>query len=192
MRTRGNDGTASRLVMAAQPDPLPPWSRVLVAIDLPEPGSKHWAALESGELALDGPTQRAINLGLSLAQGRSVRLLHAPSSIADAIAFAGTEGFVAPVEPLDVMDARMTRRAEALLRTLADRYHPGESLDARAVCGRPRDVIEHEAKEWHANVIVLCTSGHGRVSRFFLGSTADAVIRRAPCPVLVIPAEVGP
>ena len=180
------------VVMAADASNLPPWSRVLVPIDLPEPGSKRWTALESGELALDGSSQRAINLALGLVRDGAVRLLHAPASIADAIAFAGTEGFVAPAEPLDVMDARVTRRAEALLQILADRYHPDDNLEVKAVCGRPKDVIEHEAKEWHANAIVLCTSGHGRVSRFFLGSTADAVIRRAECPVLVVPSDMGP
>jgi nucleotide-binding universal stress UspA family protein len=34
----------------------------------------------------------------------------------------------------------------------------------------------------------MASSGRSRVARFFVGSTADRVIREANCPVLVIPA----
>ena len=40
-----------------------------------------------------------------------------------------------------------------------------------------------------ADLIVMAASGRSRVARFFVGSTADRVIREAPCPVLVIPAR---
>ena len=36
------------------------------------------------------------------------------------------------------------------------------------------------------DAIVLAVSGHGPLRRAALGSTADKVIRRAPCPVIVV------
>jgi hypothetical protein len=38
---------------------------------------------------------------------------------------------------------------------------------------------------------VLAASGRSRVARFFVGSTADRIIREASCPVLVVPAQPG-
>ena len=42
------------------------------------------------------------------------------------------------------------------------------------------------------DLIVLAASGRSRVARFFVGSTADRIIREASCPVLVVPAQVSP
>ena len=44
-----------------------------------------------------------------------------------------------------------------------------------------------EATKFDADLIVLPASARSTVARFFLGSTADRVIRQAPCPVLVVP-----
>jgi Ala-tRNA(Pro) deacylase len=42
------------------------------------------------------------------------------------------------------------------------------------------------AHDWGADLIVIGTHGRGRFSSFILGSTAEAVIRRATCPVLTV------
>ena len=36
------------------------------------------------------------------------------------------------------------------------------------------------------DLIVLATSGRGRVARLMMGSVADMIVRSAPCPVLTI------
>jgi nucleotide-binding universal stress UspA family protein len=38
----------------------------------------------------------------------------------------------------------------------------------------------------HAALIVMATHGHGGVRRAWLGSVADSLVRRAPCPVLLV------
>jgi nucleotide-binding universal stress UspA family protein len=43
------------------------------------------------------------------------------------------------------------------------------------------------AHEWRAALIVLGTHGRSGVTRLLLGSTAEAVLRHAPCPVVVVP-----
>ncbi len=56
--------------------------------------------------------------------------------------------------------------------------------------GNPRrrigDVINGEAKRWRANLVVLGTHGRRGLNRLALGSVAEAVIRLAKRPVLVI------
>jgi nucleotide-binding universal stress UspA family protein len=45
------------------------------------------------------------------------------------------------------------------------------------------------AKEWPADVIVIGSHGRAGVTRVLLGSVAEAVMRHAPCPVLVVRPE---
>ena len=54
------------------------------------------------------------------------------------------------------------------------------------VVGKPAAEIVKAAKEWPADVIVIGSHGRGGVSRVLLGSVAEAVMRHATCPVLVV------
>ena len=51
--------------------------------------------------------------------------------------------------------------------------------------GRPFEEICRVAREIDADLIALATRGHGGLKRVVLGSTAERVIRYAPCPVLI-------
>ena len=53
--------------------------------------------------------------------------------------------------------------------------------------GTPGAEIRAAASEWGADLIVLGTHGRGGIKRLLLGSTAESVLRHAPCPVLVVP-----
>jgi nucleotide-binding universal stress UspA family protein len=59
---------------------------------------------------------------------------------------------------------------------------PGEDIAQRIVA---------TASGWHADVIVMGTHGRRGVSRLMLGSVAERVLRRARCPVLLVPASVA-
>ena len=52
--------------------------------------------------------------------------------------------------------------------------------------GRPYEEIVRLAREIDADLIVLATRGHSGLKRLLLGSTAERVVRSAPCPVLVV------
>jgi nucleotide-binding universal stress UspA family protein len=52
--------------------------------------------------------------------------------------------------------------------------------------GRPHEQIVKLAREIHADLIALSTRGHSGLKRLLLGSTAERVVRSAPCPVLVV------
>jgi nucleotide-binding universal stress UspA family protein len=52
--------------------------------------------------------------------------------------------------------------------------------------GAPATEIVKAAREWPADVIVIGSHGRTGVPRAILGSVAEAVVRHAPCPVLVV------
>ena len=52
--------------------------------------------------------------------------------------------------------------------------------------GNPYEVIIETAKLLAADLIIIPTHGHGGLRQFLLGSTAERVVRHAPCPVLTV------
>lgn len=55
--------------------------------------------------------------------------------------------------------------------------------------GAPATEIVKAAREWPADLIVVGSHGRGIVGRALIGSVADAVLRHAPCPVLMVRAK---
>jgi nucleotide-binding universal stress UspA family protein len=55
--------------------------------------------------------------------------------------------------------------------------------------GSPQTEIVKAAKDWPADLIVIGSHGRGGIERALLGSVAEGVMRRAPCPVLVVRAK---
>ena len=57
-----------------------------------------------------------------------------------------------------------------------------------ARAGDPVDEIVATAVAWPADLIVTTTQGHAGVLDALRGSTTERILRRAPCPVLAVPA----
>lgn len=85
--------------------------------------------------------------------------------------------------------ATLKREGQSFLATAAQRTR--EPLAWQFLReGKPADQILAAAREWEADVIVVGTHGRSGVSRVVLGSTAESVVRHAPCPVLVVKPRV--
>jgi len=52
--------------------------------------------------------------------------------------------------------------------------------------GKPFMEIIETAKEVDSDIIIMATHGHTGVEHLLFGSTAEKVVRKAPCPVLTI------
>lgn len=59
---------------------------------------------------------------------------------------------------------------------------------AELLTGEPEVEIVRRAAELHPGILTVGLSIHGRLWELIIGSTGEAIIERAPCPVLVIPA----
>lgn len=69
---------------------------------------------------------------------------------------------------------------------------PTLPLERRFLEGSPVAEILREARQTPADLIVMGTHGWGGLSRLFMGSVAEGVLRKAPCPVMTVktPAQV--
>lgn len=56
--------------------------------------------------------------------------------------------------------------------------------------GDPAEEILRVARQQHGGAVVICAHSHGRRERFFLGSVASQLLRRAQAPILIIPPHI--
>jgi universal stress protein A len=63
---------------------------------------------------------------------------------------------------------------------------PSVHCEYRVETGDPIAAILHVAKQEACDMIVMATHGRQGLSRFFMGSIAEEVVRRASCPVLTV------
>jgi nucleotide-binding universal stress UspA family protein len=65
----------------------------------------------------------------------------------------------------------------------------GWKSNTDVILGNPRRAISGYAAGWEADLLLVGSHGHGNMARFFLGSTARAALRRAPCSVEIVRAR---
>ncbi len=82
---------------------------------------------------------------------------------------------------------RMRKEGEDALDYVVTRAREkGASLTTRIVRGYPADEIIKAAKDEGVDLIVVGSLGRTGIERMLLGSVSEAVVRHAPCPVLVV------
>jgi nucleotide-binding universal stress UspA family protein len=129
-------------------------------------------------------SERVINRAIELARGTSARLvlLHvvAPMPVIGrklALTMTGAELAVAA-------EKEAAAELVKLQRSLRDR---GVTAHAVHVCGDPRKCIIEQAERLTADYIVIGSHGHSAFYDLLIGSTASGVLKRASCPVVIVP-----
>ncbi len=81
----------------------------------------------------------------------------------------------------------LNERAREELENLA-KAEIGDSLEYEVITktGKPFAEINETASEIDADLIIIATHGHTGVEHLLFGSTAEKVVRKAPCPVLTL------
>jgi nucleotide-binding universal stress UspA family protein len=74
---------------------------------------------------------------------------------------------------------------QAKLRELEGQAHRTR-VESQAMVGDPVEMILRAAQETASDVIVMGTHGRTALARLLLGSVAEAVLRKSPCPVLTV------
>ncbi|BFU94407.1 MAG: universal stress protein [Nitrospira sp.] len=88
---------------------------------------------------------------------------------------------------LEQMQKEGERQLAAIEQQLT---HSGlTGVEVRQMVGIPSEQIKKAAQDIGAEVVVVGTSGRTALDMILLGSTAERVIKDAPCPVLAIPAR---
>jgi nucleotide-binding universal stress UspA family protein len=76
-------------------------------------------------------------------------------------------------------EKRMSNFRDAHLKAL-------DGVSTQVLVGRPAEEIVRYARERNAAMIIMTTHGYSGVKHVLLGSTTEAVLRHASCPVLSI------
>jgi universal stress protein A len=124
-------------------------------------------------------SQKALDYAVPFAKqfGAKITLLHAiepPPYRRDLTYLPMGERF--PIAPL-----------KKELDTLAKKTIEPELLnDVIVQLGAPFEVITNVARDAKADLIIITTHGHTGLRHVFMGSTAERVVRHAPCPVFVV------
>jgi nucleotide-binding universal stress UspA family protein len=89
--------------------------------------------------------------------------------------------------PPRAMSSTERQQLMAQMRALvAPAREAGVVVEVKLLEGGPAPAIELEAQERDVDLIVMGTHGRHGLERLLLGSVAESVVRRAPCPVLTV------
>ena len=132
-------------------------------------------------------SETALAYGRALARtfNATLHVMHVVDNIAARIAYADMS-FVGTAPP--ELQADMERAARAQLEAFVTETDRRElcAITQLKVSNSTATTITDYAREAGIDVIVVGATGRGAVDRMLMGSVADKVIRRAPCPVLAV------
>lgn len=113
--------------------------------------------------------------------GAKLYLLHVVHDIADA------SGLYVPHISVNEMYRELEESARKQLENFgAELRQDIKDVEYAVLRGVPYEEILRFAREKEINIIVIGTRGRKGLDRFLFGSTAEKVVRYAPCPVLTV------
>jgi nucleotide-binding universal stress UspA family protein len=141
---------------------------------------------------LDGSSfaEHALPFAANIARRSSATLHIVQAHVPVASLYSGSE-LVADVN----LDTTIREQETAYLDGVAKRLTESVPIPvSRAlVDGLVADALHEQALTTAADLVVIATHGRGSFSRFWLGSVANALVRRLPMPVLLVrPREEAP
>ena len=127
-------------------------------------------------------SSRAFDTALDLAHDSDARITlfhvhHMPASVFPDV--------ILPIAP------ELMRNVEHSVDLVLDKWRDraraaGIEADVKTTFGATHDEICRTADELGVDLIVIGTHGRGGLSHALLGSVAEKVVRKAPCPVLTV------
>jgi universal stress protein A len=133
------------------------------------------------------PSYRALRTADELARryGAELHVLHVvpPVPLVELPPGSGTVAFDVKKYESELLESY----SKTLDTTIAANVKPDLKVLSHLEMGDPAHEIVELAEKIKPDVIVIATHGRTGLRRFFFGSVAEAVVRRAPCAVLSIP-----
>ncbi|MFZ4861645.1 universal stress protein [Sphingobacterium sp. Mn56C] len=94
-----------------------------------------------------------------------------------------------PIVVPEVSEIQLSSAQEYLDR-LAPNFASAKEIFTFTRIGSIREEILQVAQEWSTDLLILGTNGKTGFEHFLSGSVSESVIRKAHCPVLVIPSKM--
>ena len=137
-------------------------------------------------IAIDGSTfaAHAADAGTDLAAQLGAEVAFVAVVDTSAVPYVADSG-ISAAEWLNMLN----RDAKTLLNAFASRRATTPPSLQFLEEGKPATKVIDAARNWPADLIVMGTHGRNAVANVLLGSVAQAVLRHAPCPVMVIRAQ---
>lgn len=140
---------------------------------------------ETAEKALPHAEALAGAFHSTIALVRAV--VSAETLLAQSAAGAGSVGDMStPLDPTPIIEADHAAAAEYLAGISARLQKQGLTVTTDVPEGDAAEVIVERAAALGVSLIVMTSHGRSGLGRLVFGSTADAVLRHAACPLLVI------
>ncbi|MBI4746466.1 MAG: universal stress protein [Deltaproteobacteria bacterium] len=120
-------------------------------------------------------------VGLAQKLGARLYLLHVIHELID------TTGFYIPNISLDQLQKDLEKGAEEMMgKFCGEKLGDFKDYESMNIIGLPHIEILSMARDKGMDMIVMGTHGRTGIDRVLFGSTAEKVIKKAPCPVLTV------
>lgn len=150
---------------------------------------------------LSDATQNMVQEVKKLASGLSSKiwLLHVVEPKQDFIASVDLEPGFGGLEPCyvdygpdpkttrDKISLKFKKEHKALHQAAGKLQRSGIEARALLIQGSVIEVILRESRKLGIEMIIVGSHGHGAVYNLVIGSVSEGLLKRSPCPVLVIP-----
>jgi nucleotide-binding universal stress UspA family protein len=96
------------------------------------------------------------------------------------------EEFISEQANYQFIEQVIQRSAEQMESSYVQRMGDYRNVQIRVLSGHPASEILNFIEQEHLDLVVMGTHGFTGLAHFFLGSTAEKVVRRANCSVLTV------
>lgn len=136
-------------------------------------------------------TQRVLAAAAALARSHAATLCIVHAIDETILAHSNVESLA--LTPIGQVESQLRRDAQAFLEKAVQPVRDaGLAPELQVVESEKKhvsDILADTAQGWQADLLVLGTHGRRGLERYFVGSVAERVVRRASCSVLLVRGE---
>lgn len=116
-----------------------------------------------------------------------MHVLHAFDPAGGYVMSADSLGYAPAIPVNELVGALRTQHKEAMDRLMSDYSVPSENI--HVVEGEPRELLVNQAEALDADIVVIGAVARGALKRLVMGSTAEQILDRIPCDLLIVKSE---
>ena len=133
-------------------------------------------------------TKRVVSEAVKLAQGTKARVV-VLNVVQPPIVMSDYAPLLENI--VDIISVSEKAAAKRLKKLKSEISLESVTVETRMITGSPLPEIVRAAESLPADYIVMGSHGHTALYDLVAGSTTHGVLKRARCPVLIVPAQLG-